>query len=194
MALPLEKLDRPFTYGDYLSWPQEERWELLEGIPVAMTSPGRRHQEILRSLSNQIYEAEKGGHLAGCKCFLSPLDVRLPAGDEASERITTVVQPDLFLVCDPSKLDERGVLGAPDLVVEILFPTTATNDLQVKKDLYEKHGVREYWIVQPGEKIAIVYFLEEGRYDRGSIYTEEDTVTLRILPDVQISFKEVFSV
>lgn len=192
MALPLEKTDRPFTYRDYFSWPDGEHWELIDGIPVAMSpAPMRRHQTIsmnlVRMLSKVILPASR------CKLYHAPFDVRLPEANEADDDIITVVQPDLVVICDPSKLDDRGCRGAPDLVIEILSPSTAIMDLQTKRDLYERHGVSEYWIVQPMERIVIIYLFQDGRFDRGSIFTEADDPSLRILPDVRISLKDVFA-
>ena len=118
-----------YTYGDYLSWPDEERWELIDGIPHSMSpAPSRVHQEISMELARQI-----ANHLIGknCRVYAAPFDVRLPKGGEKDEQIETVVQPDLVVVCDESKLDERGCKGPPDLIIEILSPHTAAKDMKI---------------------------------------------------------------
>ena len=124
-----------YTYEDYLLWSDEERWELIDGVPYNMTpAPSRVHQGISMELSRQI-----ANHLAGkmCKIYAAPFDVRLPKSDEEEEQIETVVQPDLVVVCDGNKLDERGCKGAPDLIIEILSPYTAGKDMKIKRNLYE---------------------------------------------------------
>lgn len=141
--------ERPkhFTYGDYCQWQGDERWELIHGEAFLMSpAPRLRHQDVLGQLYRQIAAfLEK----RDCKVFVAPVDVRLPEADEPNAEIDTVVQPDLIVVCDPRKLDEAGVRGAPDLVVEILSPSTASRDEILKRDLYQRHGVREYWLVEP---------------------------------------------
>ncbi len=204
MALPAFKKDYKYTYRDYCSWPDEERWEIIEGVPVAMSpAPGRSHQEVSGNIYFQLRKAllEKLSESGPCKIFAAPFDVRLPESDEADDHVTTVVQPDISIICDPSRLDDRGCRGAPDLIMEILSPSTAAQDLGTKKELYEKHGVREYWIVQPREKIVIVYKQiqtetenrKSPRFDKGSVYTENDSVSLSIFADVVIPLNEVFS-
>ena len=135
-------LQETYTYGDYLRWDDGERWELIDGVAYNMTpAPNRRHQAILRELSYQFT-----AFLAGkpCEVYFSPFDVRLPEHNEKDEEVTTVVQPDLVVICDPDKLDDRGCRGAPDLVNEILSPSTSRKDMKTKLELYEKRGVREY--------------------------------------------------
>jgi Uma2 family endonuclease len=219
MPLPALKSDYKYTYGDYCSWPDEERWEIIEGVPVAMSpGPNRYHQELSVRL---IYQIMKHTELkSDCKVYFAPFDVRLPEYDEADDFVTTVVQPDISVICNKEKLDDKGCRGAPDLIMEILSPSTASRDLQIKKDLYERHGVKEYWIVHPGDKIVIVYrqinnqslnheqissSLREDEhertaviskdvflFDKGTIYTEKDPVTLSAPEGVVISLGEVF--
>ena len=141
-----------YTYGDYLTWCDEERWELIDGVPYNMTpAPSRAHQGISVELARQM-----ANYLVGktCRIYTAPFDVRLPKGEEKDERIKTVVQPDLLVVCDESKLDDRGCKGAPDLIVEILSPHTAVKDMKTKRDLYERVGVEEYWLIDPNYKVA----------------------------------------
>jgi Uma2 family endonuclease len=199
MALPALKSDYKYTYGDYCSWPDEERWEIIEGEPVAMSpAPNRYHQRILWNLSGIMHRAEDTGLLKGCEVYPAPFDVRLPDSDEADDLITTVVQPDISIICDNRKLDDKGCRGAPDLIMEILSPSTASRDMILKKDLYQKHGVKEYWIVHPLEKIVIVYKLinlessSERLFDKGSVYTEKDEVALSVPEGIVIRLSEIF--
>ncbi len=138
MSLP-QRDEQHHTYGEYLQWPDDRRYELIDGVAYAMTpAPTRRHQEVLLEIARQVANALL--HHA-CKAFIAPFDVRLPKGDEADEQVDTVVQPDLSVVCDPDKLDERGCRGAPDWVVEVLSPATASHDHKLKRAVYERAGV-----------------------------------------------------
>jgi Uma2 family endonuclease len=154
-------------------------------------APMRRHQTISMNLIRILTGAIP--HESPCKVYHAPFDVRLPEGSEADNDITTVVQPDLVVVCDSSKLDDRGCRGAPDLIIEILSPSSAARDINMKRALYERHGVREYWIVQPGEHIALVFVLRNGAYDAGAVYTEGDEPALDILPRLHIPLLAVFA-
>ncbi len=181
-----------YTYGDYLTWPDEERWELIDGVPYNMTpAPSRAHQDISRELMLQlaVYLKDKN-----CQVYAAPFDVRLPKGDEEDERIETVVQPDLVVVCDENKLDERGCKGAPDLVIEILSPYTAGKDMKIKRDLYERVGVLEYWLADPTNKTLQVYKIgNDGKYGPPQVYTTEEEVKVEIFPDLGIDLTRVFA-
>lgn len=180
-----------YTYGDYTKWPDEERWELIDGVPYNMSpAPSRTHQKILGELYKQI-----AVYLTGktCEVYIAPFDVRLPKGDEKDEQIGTVVQPDLVVVCNREKLDERGCKGAPDLAIEVLSPYTAGKDMKIKLSLYERVGVKEYWIVDPMNKTVQVYQLEmEGIYGRPGIYTDTDHLKVGLFPDLEIDLSLVF--
>ena len=180
-----------YTYGDYAKWPDEERWELIDGVPYNMSpAPSRSHQKILGELFKQI-----AVYLTGktCEVYIAPFDVRLPKGDENDDQITTVVQPDLVVVCDREKLDDHGCKGAPDLVVEVLSPGTAGKDMKIKLALYERVGVKEYWLVDPSYKAVQVYQLEtSGRYGRPGIYTGADQVKVGLFLDLEIDLSMVF--
>lgn len=182
----------PYTYGDYLSWPTEERWEIIAGVPYNMTpAPSRAHQAISRELLTQF-----NLYLTGktCKVYAAPFDLRLPKGDERDEEIETVVQPDLVIVCDPGKLDERGCKGAPDLVVEILSPHTAAKDMKIKRPLYERVGIKEYWLVDPVNKVVQIYKLEgHGKYGQPAIYNDQDQVKVTLFPDLVIDLTMIFT-
>jgi len=184
-----EKLDG-YTYADYLEWNNEKRLELIEGMIVDMTpSPSRLHQQILMELGRQF-----SNHLLGkpCKVYVAPFDVRLPRQDESTEETKTVVQPDLVVVCDPKKLDQRGCEGAPDLVIEILSPATAKRDLIVKLRLYERAGVKQYWVVHPTDQTLMVFTLHNGEYGKPKIYAFPDHVPVEILPEFTVDLSTVF--
>ena len=191
MALPSLTKTETFTYGDYLNWYDDERWELIEGIAYNITpAPSRKHQEILRELLLQIanFLANKPGEV-----YCAPFDVRLPEENELDEDIKSVVQPDIVIVCDDSKLDDRGCRGAPDIVVEILSPHTASKDMQKKLLLYEKHKVKEYWIVHPAENIISVFKLDEnGNYGKPDVFTKDNKLKTPILEGLEIDFGLVF--
>ena len=190
MGLPAT--EKRFTYGDYLRWPEEERWELIEGVAHDMSpAPSRTHQRISLELAVRLRDYFRG---RSCELYYAPFDVRLPIGDETDEDIETVVQPDIVVVCDRSKLDERGCRGAPDLVVEILSPHTASKDLKKKLSLYEKHRVRQYWIVQPEHKVVLVFSLgADGRYGRPDVYAAADKMESTLFDGLTIDLAAVFA-
>lgn len=197
MATPKGDKDGLFTYRDYLSWPDGERWELINGVAYNMSpAPVRRHQGILSELS-----VEFGAHFRGrpCNVYVAPFDVLLPEGtaSSADEEVDTVVQPDLVVICDPAKLTKQGCTGAPDLVLEILSPATAFKDMEDKLQVYERHGVREYWIINPANDTLLVYAITPAPktppvYQKPVLYTAGDTVAPRIFPDLAIDLGRVF--
>jgi Uma2 family endonuclease len=180
-----------FSYADYLTWHDDQRWELINGEPLLMApAPNRIHQTVSRKLSYQIesYMQDKP-----CELFFAPFDVRLEEPGTSNEDIFNVVQPDLLVVCDPAKLDTHGCIGAPDWIIEIISPSTASKDHIIKRELYERFGVTEYWIVQPMDRLIMVYQLTPDRcYGRPAVYSESDIVTVGILPELQIDLKPVF--
>jgi Uma2 family endonuclease len=154
--------DYIYTYADYLKFKFEERLELLKGRIMKMATPNTRHQSILLKLSYSVYSFLKE---KTCSVYIAPFDVRLPVQNRKRDNeITTVVQPDLCVVCDASKVDEKGCCGAPDIVVEILSPGNSKRELQNKFELYHEAGVLEYWIVAPTEEFIIIWYLENGKY------------------------------
>lgn len=154
------------------------------------SAPLRIHQEILGNLylGFGTYFAEKA-----CKVYLVPFDVRLPKGNEADEEIDTVVQPDLSVICDPLKLDRRGCKGAPDLVVEILSPGSASRDMKDKLRLYEKHGVKEYWLVYPYEQVVEIFTLDtHGKYCFHERFKNNETAESPLFPGLTVNLVKVF--
>ena len=174
-----------YTYEDYCEWDDGERWELINGVPYAMApGPLSDHQTILVQLTWMFQSFLDG---KPCRLFIAPFDVRLDVGDEDD----TVVQPDLFVVCDSSKLaDKRFCKGAPDLVVEILSPSTARHDRLTKLNLYRRAGVREYWIIDPDTKIVQVCVFESGAVNG---YGDNDDIPVSTLPGCIINLQGVFS-
>jgi Uma2 family endonuclease len=192
VADPLQKDDRPYTYADYASWPDEERWELIDGVAYSMSpAPAPRHQRVLGALYALARAALSG---RPCEALLAPLDVLLHEAGEPDSQVRSVVQPDLIVVCDPSKVDKKGCHGAPDLLAEILSPSTAYKDLTRKLELYERHGVREYWILNPETATVMVYRLgPTGRYGRPSVLLGGETLRSTAVPDLELSLDEVFA-
>lgn len=182
---------RLYTYGDYLNWNDEQRYELVDGQVYMMTpAPYRQHQKVLTELFRQI-----ANYLVGkeCEVYVAPFDVRLPEKNEKDENVKTVVQPDIVVICDKNKLDKRGSRGAPDLIIEIISPSSAVKDRKIKRDLYEIHGVKEYWLVNYNEKTVEVYLLNEtNKYDKSAVYIEEDNISVTLFDDLNINLSYVF--
>jgi Uma2 family endonuclease len=186
MALP-KSTEQHFTYADYRQWPDDERWELIDGHAYAMApAPTISHQTLLGKLFRQIDAALDG---APCRALVAPLDVLLPALDEADERTTTVVQPDILVVCDPEKITERNVRGAPDWIIEVLSPATARYDHITKRALYERAGVREYWLVHPVDRVITLYTLKNGVYGGPEIVDMAGQRSPAIFPDMVIDWQ-----
>ena len=192
MGLPAKKDDRVYRYGDYRTWSDDERWELIDGVAYDMTpAPGRIHQRMLVELTLQFGDFLRD---KPCELYVAPFDVMLPVGDEVDDDVETVVQPDLLIVCDKSKSTERGIRGAPDLVVEILSPSTAKKDLREKLRAYERAGVREYWVIQPTDHTLMVFRLDErGQYGRPEIFGVGDQAPVGVLDALTIDLQRVFA-
>jgi Uma2 family endonuclease len=176
----------PYTYADYLAWPAEERWELIDGVAYDMSpAPDREHQQILLDLARLIAELTDEGP---CETYIAPFDIALPEHLEATdEETTTVVQPDLSVFCRPELLDEHGAKGPPDVAIEILSESTAYKDQTVKLALYERHGVREYWIVNADAPYVMVYRLApDGGYAKPDYYRSEERIRSDVLGGAEI--------
>ena len=189
MALPAEK--PRYTFADVLTWDENERAEIIDGEVVMMApAPARVHQEVSMELSSQFHAYLKGKK---CKVYAAPFAVRLFEQDgDSPEDVDTMVEPDITVVCDPSKLDERGCKGAPDMVVEILSPSTQRHDRFTKFSLYQRAGVREYWIVDPDSRTAQSFILEDGHYSVKEFGTAGDKMTVNVLEDCVIDLSEIF--
>ena len=188
MPLPMEKR---YTLADALTWDEQERIELIDGYPIMQASPTRAHQRAVASLVGQLY-----AYLNGKKCevYPSPFTVRLFEQEEdRPEDVDTLVEPDVTVVCDPSKLDNTGCKGAPDLVMEILSPSTQRHDKLTKFNLYQRAGVREYWIVDADSKSVQVFVLENDHYIAKDLGAVGDKLKVNVLDDCFIDLTEVFT-
>lgn len=185
-------LKEKYTYADYLTWPEEERWELIDGYPYDMSpAPRRKHQGILGEMFRKF--ADYFDHKP-CKLYVAPFDVRLAEDYSDDHLIENVVQPDISVFCNKKRLDEKGAVGAPDLIVEILSPSTAGKDLKTKLLLYQKYAVKEYWIVDPEKDTVEVIVLDEsGKYNPGRVYGKEETVNSILFQDLKIDLGPLFT-
>ncbi len=185
------KKEKMSTYEDYLGWPANERWEIIHGVAYNMAAaPSRFHQQVSWELARQIGNFLKGGK---CKGYSAPFTVRLPNPDEADNEITDVAEPDIVVVCDPDKLDDEGCRGAPDFIVEILSPSTSLRDHRDKLEMYERHGVKEYWIIDPIHKVVIVRRLgQDGKYGMPLIHAEKGNLEVLTLPGLTVDLDAVF--
>ena len=185
MGVALRK-EKHYTYADYLTWPDDARYELIDGEAFLMApAPLIEHQEVAGEVFRQLANQLDG---KPCRPYIAPVDVRLPRADEADAAIDTVVQPDVLVVCDPAKIDRRGVRGAPDWLLEVLSPSTAAHDQIAKRRTYERAGVREYWLVHPSDRTLTVYVLDNGQYGRPEIYELKDATPIGVLPGVAIAW------
>lgn len=175
---------KKYTYADYLTWDDGNRYELIDGVPYMMAAPSSTHQEIVANLTAELVVYLKG---KSCKVFPSPYDVRL----NADTKDDTVIQPDISVICDPNKIEERGCKGAPDMVIEILSPSTALYDQNIKLSKYLEAGVKEYWIVNPDERNVQVFLFENGK-GMFQIYKDATTIPVHVLKDCQINLADVF--
>lgn len=188
MGLALRDRDR-HTYADYRTWEENARYELIDGAAYLMApAPRLEHQETAGEIYRQLANALAG---SPCRAYVAPLDVRLPKRDESDDEIDTVVQPDVLVVCDPQRLDRYGVRGAPDLVVEVLSPATAGHDQVLKRRVYERAGVREYWLVHPTDRVVTVYRLQDGQYGRPDVFELAGETPVGVLPGVAIAWDEL---
>ncbi|UOF91501.1 Uma2 family endonuclease [Fodinisporobacter ferrooxydans] len=182
-----------YTYQDYLNWTMEERYELIDGIPYSMSpAPSPRHQDIVRELLTEFTLFLRN---TSCKVYSAPLDVRLLSEDKADDQVSNVVQPDLTVICDSSKIDHRGCNGSPDLLIEILSPSTHRMDKLIKYRLYEQAKVKEYWIIDPVNETVEIHTLNDGqRYQIQNVYTKEDVfaVAVGMFEGFVIDLKAIF--
>jgi Uma2 family endonuclease len=200
LKLPVEMekmnndLTKRYSYADYLTWIDDTRRELYDGFIKLMTpAPSRKHQRISTKLTRtlDVFLDNKP-----CEVYHAPSDVRLPKDkiNITDQTIYTVVQPDLYVVCDLSKLDDRGCLGAPDFIIEIISANNQKRDIRDKFDIYQEHGVREYWIVSPNDENVTVFVLDEnGKFQFSGMYAGDDKIPVHIFNgDLKIDLLEVF--
>jgi Uma2 family endonuclease len=184
---------KTYTYADYYSWRFEERLELIKGKIFKMSpAPGGNHQSISLNIAGALNYFLRN---KSCKVYAAPYDVRLVRNEKSDKKVKTVVQPDVCVICDLSKVaDQRSCLGAPDIVVEILSPGNNAKELKIKYNLYEEFGVKEYWLVYPDERSLIRYILnDESKFTtEGRALTFGDKITTPILPGFELTIDDVF--
>jgi len=194
MLQPKPNSNERYSYADYLTWDDGKRRELIDGQVFCMSpSPTRQHQLISNRLERQLdsYLLDKR-----CEMYHAPFDVRFveTVDNVADDYIDTVVQPDIVVICDPKKLDDRGCKGSPDLIIEILSPSTSRMDMTIKFELYQHFAVKEYWIVHPKDQTILVFkYLESGLYGVPDRYCAEDSIPVTLLGDLVIDLTRVFS-
>lgn len=184
----LDLINGIYSYADYLVWKIKERVELLKGKIFEMSAPSPIHQEISGNLQGALFVFLKNSK---CKLYTAPFDVRFPQKGES--QVYTVVQPDLCVVCDFEKIDSKGCVGAPDLVVEILSPGNSKKEMKSKFALYQEEGVREYWVVDPERELVFVYVADNKKF-KPTIPIADDYVYSTIFPDFKIHTSDLFHI
>ena len=193
MITNIAQLDRKatYSYADYLTWRLEDMVELIKGkVFLTSPAPAERHQKISTRLTIEIGLQLKGQL---CNLYAATFDVRLIKTSSKDSDIYTVVQPDLCVICDESKIDEKGCIGAPDWIIEILSPASSKKDLNEKYNLYEENGVREYWVVFPDSNVINQYVLLNGKYDFINTFGRYDVLTPAIFSSLKVELKEIFN-
>ena len=192
MGVPLRKKNRIYTFADYMTWPEDELWEIIDGVPYNMAPPNTRHQRI----SGEIFYFFKH-YLRDktCEVFHPPFGVRFPREDEPDEYIKDALLPDITVVCDKNKIDEKGCRGAPDLIIEILSPSTGKKDMKEKRHLYQRSGVKEYWVVDPVHNTIHVYKINNtDRYDFPEVYGGDDKIKVGLFNnELEIDLTAIFA-
>lgn len=179
-----KKSTKRYRYWDYVTWPDEERWELIDGVAYDMSpAPEIKHQDVVGRFYFQLMNKLSGGP---CRPFMAPVDVVFSEYD--------VVQPDVFVVCDKNKITKANIQGSPDLIVEVLSPSTALKDRRTKKNLYEKYSVREYILIHPTELYVERFTLKAACYEGPGIYGSQEVLPLYSLEGINIPLWEVFEV
>lgn len=193
--MPLLKEQQEYTYEDYLGWPEEERLEIIDGVVYHQATPSPIHQKISMNLSGILH-----GYFLGKQCivFAAPFTVRLPleGGETDEKKNKNVVEPDLVVVCDKSKLDKSGYSGSPTLIIEIVSKSSMKRDNIVKLNKYQQAGVKEYWIITPEIENIMRYVLnDQGHYDIPDMYVlgEDEEITSKMFSDLVITLKDVFA-
>ncbi len=191
MVSAKRKKPEKYSYADYLKWNDDKRYEIIDGDVYDMTGPTLDHQvisgELFRQIANFLEDKP-------CRVLHAPFDLMLARQNKKAEEITTVLQPDIMVVCDEKKITQQGVFGAPDLVVEIISPSTASRDNILKRSIYEKAGVKEFWLVHPVDRLVRIYRLgKDGLFGREDIYDHTATIGIKTLPGLTIDAPKLFA-
>jgi Uma2 family endonuclease len=183
--------ERRYTYGDYRHWPEEVRYELIDGAAFLMApAPSLDHQTLAGEVFHQIRTALEGNP---CRVLMAPVDVLLSRSACAEDEVDTVLQPDVLVVCDPGKLTPRGVRGAPDWVLEVISPSSASHDQIVKLAAYERAGVKEYWLAHPTDKVLTIYRHDGKSFGRPRIVDLSGETPVTVLAGVVVRWEPVVS-
>jgi Uma2 family endonuclease len=185
-------LTKKYSYADYLLWQFQERVELIKGKIFQMSpAPSRKHQEVSGRLNRYL---DRYFEFHSCGLYYAPFDVRLVNFEKSTSdnKVFTVIQPDLCVVCDQNKLDDRGCLGSPDLVIEILSPGNSKKEMGIKFNLYEENKVKEYWIVEPAENSIFVYTLKDDKYIGLKPCIEGEKITSPLFPKLNFEIEKIF--
>lgn len=183
-------MNQQYTYQNYLCWPGPERYELIDGKAFLMAGPSPTHQRISGKIHQQLMNFLEGKK---CEAFAAPFDVRLFEREhDTPDQVDTIVQPDITVVCDRSKLDDRGCKGAPDMVIEILSPSSQRNDRLVKLNLYQRAKVKEYWIVSPSERSVQVFLLDGDFFRPHEVYSADEIAKVNSLDGCFLELSKVF--
>jgi Uma2 family endonuclease len=178
------------TYADYLEWSRDYGDEIVDGVAYVREppAPSHSHQGLVVALTSELFHALEG---SSCCVYAAPFDVRLPRSDESDDKIETVVQPDVLVVCDRGRIDQRGLRGAPDWLAEVLSPSTASYDQSVKIPLYERAGVPEVWLIHPTDRTLAIYRLEDGRYGRPTYQELKGQTFISTVPGVCVDWDRI---
>jgi Uma2 family endonuclease len=184
-----------YTYADYLNWKFSEMVELIKGKMMRMSAPNLHHQRISRRITSVL---DRYFENKACEYFVAPFDVRLKDSKKAAKAnkdILTTVQPDLCVICDPKKLHEKGCLGSPDLIIEILSRGNSKKEMRIKYDLYEENEILEYWIVAPEHETVFQFVLDETtkKYQGAKIYVSDETFSSSVFADMEIDLTKIFT-
>lgn len=178
-----------YSYGDYRTWPENQRYELVDGAAFLMApAPSLDHQTIAFEVGRQLANALENHP---CRVLLAPLDVLLPLAGEADDAVTTVVQPDVLVVCDPAKLSSRGVRGAPDWVMDVVSPASSSHDQIIKLAAYERAGVREYWVVHPNDRLLNLYLHDGQGFVRSQITELRGETPVSSLGGIRVDWERI---
>jgi len=185
------KKPEKYSYADYLKCNDDNRYEIIDGDVYDMTSPTLDHQMISMELCRQFANFLED---KPCRVLHAPFDLILARKNKKAEEITTVLQPDILVVCDEKKITQQGVFGAPDLVVEIISPSTASRDNILKRSVYEKAGVKEFWLIHPADRLVRIYRLgKDGLFGREDIFDHTATIEVKTLPGLTIDGPKLFA-
>jgi len=187
---PTIDYNKIYTYADYLKFEIEEMVEIIRGKIFKMSpAPRTNHQAITRNIVSIIHHTLRGKI---CEIYNAPIDVVLPIQNKKRSKSTTVVQPDICVICDPKIIEDNAIIGTPDFIIEIVAGKNVKKDTQIKYSVYEEAGVKEYWIVFADIRCVEVFLLEDGKFQRLNTFSEDDVIPIKTLPGLEISIDDIF--